>query len=1039
MNRLTVFSGLYLIVASISPVMGYYILRFNFKGVINRLFFIITICLTFWSLGFSIIHATKVEEAVVFWTRISAIGYLTIYSVLLHFTLLITGNSKILERKWMYIFIYLPAAVCLYAFAISPDIAKEVYIFEYTTRGWIRNTAPIIFDHIFNIYYLSSVSISIILIWTSKKKSHSPEMIKQANYILSSFSAAFFIGTFTDIINTIYAIVELPQVAPILYLIPISTIFYCASKYHFMKPKGLYKNETILSERHRIIFFRITSLGMIAGGIVLFALQVFWWKINIDELVIIANIMLIILGFILHYVQRHQKVFEYLELMLSIASITVTSILTINMSHTGGQTVWAFPIMLIVYALVFNSDEMLLSASISIVISQIYLGAVMPYASTEIDYRTYVSRIFILMFIISAAYSVHHIYVKRLRENAAQTRTQILLSSIVEKFTLMDKESLYENTHDLLVELTEYFMADISVVHCSNRDYIDIMGDQSYCAYSGQVFPEHMQTILERWKIYEEANSKEESKLSLEKEILADQFEKIKESPWLFIPIFSKESRVGFIYIETFRDESWWKDEQLMALPVISRIVSNALEKLIYEMKIKFMAYYDNLTKLPNRQLFKDKCEHAISLAKKNNNLFCIIFVDLDSFKSINDTMGHDGGDLLIQEISIKLSDRIKESDTIARFGGDEFLILLENIMSIEDISKIADKIMSIFREALIIKGQEIFITASAGISIFPDDGEDAETLIKHADIAMYKAKEKGKNQYVFCSDSMKENVKYKVNLSNNLYRVLERNELRVYYQPQVDLHTERITGLEALVRWYHPEFGLVSPLEFIPLAEQTGLINPIGNWILETACTQLVRWQNMGLGDLRISVNISVVQLRNPYFVKQVENILFKTGINPTKLEIEITESTTTREPDYIIRVLNQLKDLGLSISIDDFGTEYSSLNRLKMLPVDRLKMDIQFVHGIDKSAKDRAITLVIMNLAKNLNLKLTAEGVESISQLDFLKHRMCDEVQGFYYYEPMPPCKIEKILMESIKNDNFYKEYAENGRILYDGAEKR
>jgi EAL domain-containing protein (putative c-di-GMP-specific phosphodiesterase class I) len=244
------------------------------------------------------------------------------------------------------------------------------------------------------------------------------------------------------------------------------------------------------------------------------------------------------------------------------------------------------------------------------------------------------------------------------------------------------------------------------------------------------------------------------------------------------------------------------------------------------------------------------------------------------------------------------------------------------------------------------------------------------------------------------------------------LYRALERGEFQVYYQPQIDLRNDKIVGLEALLRWFHPEYGMLSPAEFISLAEQTGLINPIGNWVLETACAQTAEWTRRGYGDLRVAVNLSVVQLRNPCFVSQVENVLQKTGINPAQVELEITESTMTREPDYIVRVLNDLKALGVSLSIDDFGIEYSSLNRLKALPVDRLKMDMQFVRGIEKSAKDQAITMVIMNLAKNMDVKLIAEGVENSTQIDFLKNRMCDEVQGYFYYKPMCAADVEKVL---------------------------
>ena len=300
---------------------------------------------------------------------------------------------------------------------------------------------------------------------------------------------------------------------------------------------------------------------------------------------------------------------------------------------------------------------------------------------------------------------------------------------------------------------------------------------------------------------------------------------------------------------------------------------------------------------------------------------------------------------------------------------------------------------------------------------MYPVDGADADKLIKNADIAMYSAKETGKNQYVMCSHQMKETVNMNVTLTTSLHRALGRSEFVLYYQPQVCLQTRKIIGLEALLRWKSQEYGMISPGKFIPLAEHTGLINPIGEWVLREACAQSVRWKMMGMPAARMAVNLSVIQLRNPRLQNIVKDTLEETGMDPAYLELEITESVATKESDYIIDVLRRLKSLGITLSIDDFGTEYSSLSRLKMLPVDRIKMDIQFVRGIDGSDKDKAITKVIINLAKTLGLKVIAEGVETETQLEFLNQKMCDEVQGFYYYRPMPADQVELALRNDMQ----------------------
>jgi EAL domain-containing protein (putative c-di-GMP-specific phosphodiesterase class I) len=310
------------------------------------------------------------------------------------------------------------------------------------------------------------------------------------------------------------------------------------------------------------------------------------------------------------------------------------------------------------------------------------------------------------------------------------------------------------------------------------------------------------------------------------------------------------------------------------------------------------------------------------------------------------------------------------------------------------------------------VKGQEFFLTASAGIAIYPADGEDADTLIKNADLAMYASKEKGKNQYTICSPVMKEAVLQKTKLTNSLYRALENNELLLHYQPQVNIINGEIIGFEALLRWNHPDLGMILPLEFIGLAEQTGLIHPIGIWALETACRQNKNWQLLGFPPLRMAVNLSVEQFRNPKLVSLIERILSETGLEARYLELEITESMAVKEADYFIRMLQELKELGVTIALDDFGTEYSSLSRLKTLPADRIKIDTQFVHGLAANNKDKAITRTIIQLAGNLELKVIAEGVETEAQLEFFRQQKCYEIQGYYFYQPMPAADIEALL---------------------------
>ena len=391
--------------------------------------------------------------------------------------------------------------------------------------------------------------------------------------------------------------------------------------------------------------------------------------------------------------------------------------------------------------------------------------------------------------------------------------------------------------------------------------------------------------------------------------------------------------------------------------------------------------------------------------------MLAVMFLDLDDFKMINDTMGHDVGDQLLIEVSKRLVNTVHKCDTVARIGGDEFIILVQDIKDVDYIATESEKVLNCLNDPFNLNNQDFFITTSIGIAIYPDDGKDAEELIKNADLAMYKAKEKDKNQYAICTSVMKTKITKRVKINNSLCQALDRNEFELYYQPQISCSSNQIVGLEALIRWNHPELGMLSPVEFIPIAEQTNLIIQIGEWVLRTACRQNKMWQDAGLPLIRMGVNLSVKQFLNCNLIRDVKEILKETGLDYQYLELEITESAAMRGKANIFETLNVLKKMGIHIAIDNFGTEYSSFNYLKQLPIDRIKIPMTFIQGISSNTKDKAITKAIITLAKNMGLGVIAEGVEQKDQVDFLNQEKCDEIQGFYYYKPMPAYAVEKL----------------------------
>jgi diguanylate cyclase (GGDEF)-like protein/PAS domain S-box-containing protein len=435
------------------------------------------------------------------------------------------------------------------------------------------------------------------------------------------------------------------------------------------------------------------------------------------------------------------------------------------------------------------------------------------------------------------------------------------------------------------------------------------------------------------------------------------------------------------------------------------------------EARIHYLARNDELTGLANRSAFQEQLAHAIRQSHRHGRAIAVLFIDLDRFKNINDTLGHEAGDTLLKEVARRLTSCLRESDTLARWGGDEFVATLEEFDSANDVALIARRVLEMLAVPYMVDGRELVITASVGISAYPEDGLDAQTLLKAADIAMYRAKEAGKNNFQYYSPQMNVHSFERLTMEANLRRALERGEFLLHYQPKVDLRTGALAGAEALIRWQHPDMGLVSPMQFIPLAEETGLIVPIGSWVLRTACAQARAWQAQGLQKMRMAVNISSRQFSQAGLLDEVIGVLDQTGLDADLLELEITESMLMDDPDQTAALLNELKAIGIHLAIDDFGTGYSSLTYLKRFPVSTLKIDRSFVKDVPYDADDVAITLAIVGLAHNLRIRVTAEGVETEAQRAFLRRHGCDEIQGYLVGRPLPVSEFEKLVGGSMR----------------------
>lgn len=450
-------------------------------------------------------------------------------------------------------------------------------------------------------------------------------------------------------------------------------------------------------------------------------------------------------------------------------------------------------------------------------------------------------------------------------------------------------------------------------------------------------------------------------------------------------------------------------------------IMDDITEFKSYQEKLEYQATYDELTGLINRNILNDRFIQAINAAQRTQKEICVFFMDLDNFKVINDTMGHSVGDELLKIIAERLLNCVRSGDTVSRYGGDEtvsryggdeFILVFPHVSKIEDAALIAERIIAKISQPVPLKGHIFQVTVSIGISFYPHDGLNKDALLQHADTAMYHAKERGKNTFSFYTEALNLRLQQRLNLEKDLHLALKEGQFVMYYQPKVDLHTGKICGLEALLRWNHPEKGMIPPDKFIPLAEDTGLILPIGEWVLRTACLQAKAWHDAGLSNITMAVNVSPKQLHLSYFDKTISEILDDCGLEARYLDLELTEGAVMKDPDKMVVTLTRLKEIGVRISMDDFGTGYSSLSYLKRFPFDNLKIDKSFINDIPTDAGDVTLVLTIIAMAHNFNLKVIAEGVETQAQLSFLTQKNCNEIQGYFFSRPLPAQEIEQLL---------------------------
>ena len=1016
-----IYSLVFFATATIYTIIGTYIFSLNVKSALNKTFFCVSLSLGIWAFSYSLLNSAITYEEALLWSRVSFFGWGVVYSFLLHYCLILTDKKEFLKKRLSYALIYFPAFINIFIFGFNSYTAQ----FELlkTNAGWINISENGFFEYYFYFYHLVYSFAGLLCLWTWKKVSQDRKAKSSAIVVGISFFIGVTMGSITDLIFRLSMQDKMPQLGVVFAVIPILALILSIKKHGVMEEnikEVQFSSGKMLSQEKRVSFYKVLFFVAITGSVAHFIINYLIFEREITGLIKFCG-FLYFLGLIL-WILPYLKIKE--DTQDTFMGFILASIMPALYLHYGQYVyntfIWTVPLYLMILTTVFKNKKMLYSVFISAIIVEGFRMVSNESIGVTIGNTDFQKRLAIYLILLATIYYISNLYRQRLDDHKKQAELQKKILEISSDFVSVTIDNLDDKINEMLKKSGEYFEVDrayffrcsenMSISEHENEwcnenisPAIDMMGSKSTSS-----FPWWMKELERNSKVYIEEVENLPSEASAERELLMQQ--EIKSV--ISVPVFNHNKLLGFLGFDSVKNKKTWSIEHQEAIQIIANILSDAMVKVESEKKINFIAYHDELTGLSNRTYFNLQLDKMVELAKRKGKLIGILFLDLDEFKSINDTMGHGSGDKLLIEVAKRFSRILRKSDTVCRFGGDEFLVMLPQMDETDQIKITTEKIMKAFEKPIKIKEQDFYVTASCGVAIYPVDGIDSETLIKSADLAMYESKKGGKNRFTFCKPIMKEAVKEKMQLTNDLYRALEREEFMLYYQPQVNIESGKIIGLEALIRWNHPDRGIISPGIFISIAEQTGLIHKIGEWVVKTACMQNKAWQSKGFSPVVMAVNLSVEQFRGNRLVEVVSKALRESKLEPKYLELEITESIAIKEPTYIIRVLHHLKALGVSISIDDFGTEYSSLSRLKELPVDRLKMAMEFVQGIEKGEKDEAIALVIINLAKSLGLNLIAEGVEAEGQLKFLKDRVCNEVQGYYFYHPMPADEIEKIM---------------------------
>ncbi len=1005
---------IFAIASYIYMLIGLYSLSLDEHSKVNKAFFWMCVTLSIWGATFAIGTQTCPDDMPTarFFQQLAVFGWGGFYPAIYHFFKLAYNNGKKLSKRCLFL-IYSPMVIAWIGFFFLGEYSQKQFNMVYTEWGW-SNIVPATPLNIFFISYaLIFAALTLYYIYKLYRESVDAHVKRRAAVLLGFYMvitsmAVFFDGYMVRVLHE-----GAVQITELLLLPPVLFMMYVLIKDNVMDKVVVDYDENVMSYFTRVRLFRLLGYVFVFFGYI---------TLYFNEMVVLhkmphqieVSVFLIVVGLI-HF--RIHELFEtpkQVYRFITTVGVMMFFLVFIRYQHDGVITMWAVFFFYVLITTIFENMHYTIVIASSMMIIQILYWHKSPRYYFYMDWTDYFGWITLIWMVVLVISFVNKIYRQKIAESLEQIHMQ-------EVFTELSKAVL--DIHmDNVIEKSMYYLAFCNEQFGNIRSYYYSVKDGklilfNYVSNDKKSYDGSKLAFDETFTLDEFTNK--HSLLVNSIDVLDHTQRHIKEylqdvkSHGIYIMIVRyKDEIVGVLVYEFDKQEKNYIYHKYNNL--LSNVVHDMINKLNYERDMYYSANYDKITHIRNIDAFLRDVEADIK--NKELNYYAILFMDIDNFKSINDAFGHEIGDKVLNIVAHRVSEYLKEENIIARFGGDEFCIFLNDVSNTKEIEERVSQIISLFIPPIATSNYEFKININVGIAVHPEDGSTLSAMLKNADLAMYTSKKIGSMRYHFCDDQDKELIMERALYTNSLYSALPNDEFILAYQPQMSCKTEKIVGAEALIRWKSSEYGLVPPGKFISILEHTGLIVQVGEWIMEQAAICHIDMIRRGLPPMKLSVNLSAIQFQNVHLVESIRNILNKWNIDAAYYELEITESAVSEDSSFIVENFLEIKALGCHIAIDDFGVEFSSLNRLQMLPLDKLKIDQNFIRGIGIDPKKEAIIKFIIELSKSLGLTSTAEGVETKAQKDYLLENECDEIQGYYYGKPMFYEEFEEFVKNNI-----------------------